>query len=852
MRQLLLCLLITGIQHNLLATKHCKEAYYNTDNRPILVPCTGCEPTASSQSGYQVYEQESKYGNDSTYRITGKVVDAQTNAPLTLASISLMQNDSSSTPLKMALTNELGEFGLEDNRSRTFLHISFVGYENVVLKIKRPEGSVLYLGNIKLTGASNVLNQVIVNAKKPALEMITGGYRFNASNNIIGAGANMAEMLKQIPGLLVDDLQGKIELLGKTPSVLINGRKVNITGTDLLTYLRSLPSNEILSVNVLTNPGAEYDASGGGGILDIRLKKSKQVGFFGSASAGVSTLWRTDQSVNLNLKLNKIDVSLGYNFGAGKNLYRRNDVIKNYMLADTSYLFLQNQRMNEFQRSHSIRTNITYNIDTTSAVSVNYWYAHLYNHTPNHRNADILSRGSELQRRLQQNDTNILNNDFKILDAVYDKDFGVQNKLSVGLNYSSYKNHSFTSFNRQAYNIDGSLRNSAENENRFFTVHRPYRIWTVNADYNRRLNSHYEIKFGAHYKTAQTQSGFKSFENQQNAVSSIDDRLSSDIEYHENIKSVYSTFSGNYTRFSFNAGLRLESFDYTLISLTDGAQIKNKYTNLFPNASVRYESKNKNSSVSLSANRRIDRPGYSLLNPFVRNDNIGFVSSGNPNLRPYFTNRFDVQLSQSIGNDHSVILAVYTSSSKDIFSRITRYNQQLGTPEINSYNDYNIKQAGSYLMLNNRFGSKLNVSTYLSLQKPGFSSKVPADFLLPGITNFMGNINAFVNVLPKTTIQVFGFYTSNRHSFQTKNGATGYITLGAQQKILSDKVTIALNFEDIFNTQQYPVSLQSDFLLMESLNKLTTRYLRLNLTYNFGQSFKSRQSRKADKDSRVN
>lgn len=851
MKQLLLCLLLTGIHPSLFAITPEKQELYTFINQPLNVLYLIAE-FKTDVSAYGSGGKKNKALSDSTFKIRGKVVDATSNAPLQLATVNLMPDDSSSTSLKMVLTNELGEFYLEHDRSPISLHISFIGYENVTLNFKRPADAVLHVGNIKLISASNNLQEVTVNTKKPVLEMITGGYRFNAGNNIIGAGSNMAEMLKQVPGLMVDDLQGKIELLGKAPSVLINGRKVSIAGPDLLTYLRSLPSNEVLSVNVLTSPGAEFDASGDGGVVDIRLKKRSQFGFFGSASAGVSTQWRTDESVNLNLKLDKVDISVGYNFAVGKNPYRRNDVIRNYMLADTSYLFLQNQLMDELQRTHSVRTNIIYNIDATSSVSVNYWYAHFYSHTPNERTANIFNSGSELQRRLLQNDTNNLNNDFNILDAVYDKDFSAKSRLSVGLNYSSYKNNSATHFDRQVYNIDGTPRHSLENQTGEFNVRRPYQIWTFNADYNKSLSKYYEIKFGASYKMAKTRSGFRSFTIDENGVGYLDDRLSDDIEYHENIKSVYGSASGTYSKFSFNVGLRLESFDYTLTSLTANAQIKNRYINLFPNASVRYESENKDNSVSLSANRRIDRPGYSLLNPFVRNDNIGFVSNGNPNLRPYFTNRLDAQFSHRIGNEHSLVLAVYGSSSKDIYNRITRYNPQLGTPEINSYNDYNIRQLGSYLMLNNRFWNKVNISTYLSLQRPYFSSNVPGDLLLPGITSFMGNINTFVNVLPKTTIQVLGFYMSERNSFQTRNGKMGYVTLGVQQKVLSDKMTIGLNFEDIFNTQQVPISLYSDFLSMESLNKLTTRYVKLNLVYNFGQSFKSRQTRKTEKDARVN
>lgn len=798
------------------------------------------------------------YGNykggliDSAFRVVGKVVDAQTLEPLQLVTVNLLARDSTSTPVKTVVTNDGGEFQLEHDRSPFLLRISFIGYENVTLDLKKPGNGILQVGDIKLIRSSNVLDEITVSARKPVLELITGGYKFNADNNIIGATTNMAELLKQVPGVVIDEIQGKIELLGRGPSVLINGRRVNISGQDLLAYLRSLPSNEILSINVLTSPGAEYDAAGDGGVLDIRLKKRSELGFYGSASTSVYTLWRTDESINLNLKMDKLDFSLGYNFSVGKNLYRRDDVIKNYSLPDTSYLFLQNQVSDRLQRTHSVRANVVYNIDTTSAISVNYWYAYLYDHSPNSRNSEIFNRNDNLERRLMQIDTSVLNNDFHILDVVYDKEFGPKSKLSVGLNYSNYENQNTTFFNRQAYNIDGTPRNTFENESRDLNVRRPYQIWALNADYSKGLGKHYEIKLGAKYNTAKTKSGFQSFIITDEGGRLLDDRLSNDIEYDENIKAAYSTFSGNYSRFSFSMGLRLESFDYTLRSLTINEQIEDKYTNLFPNASVRYESKNKNNSVSLSANRRIDRPSYSLLNPFVLNDNIGYVSSGNPNLRPYFTNRLDAQFSHRFGNDHSMIFAVYGSSSEDIYSRITRYNAELGTPEINSYNDYNMKQIGSYLMLNNRFWGKVNISTYLSVQRPRFSSNVSEDFLLSGNTNFMGNMNMFINVLPKTTVQVLGFYTSHRNSFQTRNGSMGYVTLGVQQKALSDKMNIALSLEDVFNTQKFPVSMYSDFLSMESLNKLTTRFLKLSLTYNFGKSFKSRQTRNVEKDSRVN
>jgi len=787
---------------------------------------------------------------DSTFSVIGKVIDSTTTQPVHLVSIYLLDNDDDTTPIKTVMTNEMGDFKLEHTYSPFFLKFSFMGYEPIIRKYEAQNGSNLDIGTVRLNKIDNKLEEVTVTAKRPTLELVTGGYKFNADNNIIGSSTNMAELLKQVPGLTVDEMDGKLQLLGKGPTVLINGRKVNMGGRDLLTYLKSLPSNDVLSINVLTNPGAEYESSGDGGVLDIRLKKNSNLGFFGSASASVSTLWGTDESINLNLKKTKFEVSIGYNFSYSENQYRRNDLIKNYLLPDSSYLFRQQQIANRTQKTHSFKTNMNYSIDSTSTVSFNYWYAYLYSLDPSEKTTDIFDRDDNFQRQIRQTDRNFLDNDFHIIDFIYDKNFGKKSKLSVGVNYSNYANENNMSFNRLAYDGSGLEINSSENDSRNLIINRPYDIWTLNADYKRSIGKSYELKFGAKYNRANTESAFRNLVINENTPAE-DGNSRNEIQYNEKIKAVYSSFGGKNNHISFDVGLRLESFNYKLRSLSINEQIKNDYLNLFPNFYVRYDSENQKNSVSLSGNRRIERPGYSMLNPFAVDNSLGFFSNGNPYLKPYFTNRLDAQYSHKFSGNHSLIFSVYGSSSKNIFASISRFNEEVRSAEINYYNDYNRKEIGGYLMLQNRFGSRVNISTYLSAQRPSFTSNVSEDFLLPGITTFSGSMNVFINVLPKTTLQLLGFYTSDRNNFQMKSGANGYLTVGVQQKALKDKLNIALTCQDIFDLQNFPISSTSNFLLIESANKLTSRYLKLSLTYNFGKSFSTKQAKKLEKDSRI-
>jgi len=155
-------------------------------------------------------------------------------------------------------------------------------------------------------------------------------------------------------------------------------------------------------------------------------------------------------------------------------------------------------------------------------------------------------------------------------------------------------------------------------------------------------------------------------------------------------------------------------------------------------------------------------------------------------------------------------------------------------------------------MLQNKFGSKVNISTYLSLQRPTFKSNNSEDILLPGSLNFNGSINTLIHIFPKTTIQILGFYSSVRNSFQMKYGPSGYITTGLQQKVLKDKLNISLTIEDIFNLQKFPISSLGNAIAIASINKLSSRYAKVSVSYNFGKTFSIKQTKKMEKDSRIN
>ncbi|HAT92369.1 MAG TPA: hypothetical protein DCS36_08235, partial [Sphingobacterium sp.] len=145
-----------------------------------------------------------------------------------------------------------------------------------------------------------------------------------------------------------------------------------------------------------------------------------------------------------------------------KTLHKRNDLMKNYCLRDSSYLYRQEQASQRSQRTHSMKTNTLYNIDSTSTLSFNYWYASFYGKFPNERDATIYNREDQFQRQLKQQDFMFLDNNFHIADFIYDKDFKTKSKLSIGMNYAKYSNENNTSFWRKAYDFSNTEINSSE------------------------------------------------------------------------------------------------------------------------------------------------------------------------------------------------------------------------------------------------------------------------------------------------------------------------------------------------------------------------------------------------------
>jgi len=780
-----------------------------------------------------------------------KIFDGSNKEVLAFATITVYNLAKDSSAVNIGVANKNGDISFKLLPGRYVAKASMIGYKGTngaAFEINEL-APVLPL-TLTLERSLNALKEVNITGSKKTIEAISGGYKFNV-DRVVGATGNIFEVLRQVPGITVDG-SNAIKLQGRGPTVMINGRKVNMSGNDLVIFLKSLSATQVSAINVNTNPNAKYDAAGEGGILDIRLKQHTVAGLFGSVSSDISSLISTDQSANVNLKKGKFDVTGSFNFVYRQDAVRRKNYYENKTLPDSLYIFKQDQISHQYQRGESVKAGIAYAIDSTSSLSFNFFDATFHSGIPWLINSVVYNRADVFQNKYVQNQNTNISNNFYIYDVIYQKSFKNQNRLNVGFNYSKYGNQSDDLFSRNFYDENNRAVNDQYTESRNFITTRPYDLTATNIDYTINLGKITKIDFGAKYTTASTESNFTNnvFDTLQNKYV-FDPILSNNLTYHEHIGALYSLLSSKFRKLNYQLGLRYEDYHYELKSPALPAAYGKTYSNFFPSLNLSYNSDDHKSGYSLNYGRRIQRPGYAMLNPFLNTSTLGQYTSGNPYLKPYFINKIEFQFTRSYGDSNFFLAALFATHSANIYSQLFRYDL-VNQMNVETYDNFRTSdQYGGYVVLQNNITKWFNFNAYLSATQPKFSSKIPGDVLLPGIFNVTGNLSLNFNLPDRTQFQIYGYCVTKNNNFQLQNATNENVSIAAQHRFFKNKLTVSVNFEDIFNINNFPIRGYSENVYLDSYNKLKSQYVKAGLNYTFGNSFKAKSVNKLNKDVRV-
>lgn len=510
------------------------------------------------------------------------------------------------------------------------------------------------------------IEQVNILVKKKLLERKADRLVFNVDASIASQGMDAGETLASVPMLKVDENMGTISITGKSSvNVMINGKMLNLSGTALLNYLKSIRSENISKIEVITTPPAKYEAQGNSGLINIILKKNPNLGFSGNISTGLTqrTYFNGTTNGTLNYQTEKLSLSLKTNYIDGAK--RSNE---RYNILGASQNYSESTRKDMWQ-DLTPSLNASYKINKNSEIGMEYIFGH------EKSGMDILNTTRNISSDLTEK--NLLTNTFHrekspthTLSTYYElKLDSLGKKLSFAGNF--YKNNNDTEVNFSTLTLS---ENSIQNVKTLSKI--TPQIFSVQGDLELPY-SFGTIETGVKFNQFRNSADLKylDFENNQFI---IDDEKSSTFNYREENYAAYASFAKNFgEHWETKAGIRYEN------TVVKSSMNNFSYGQWFPSAFISYkEDKN---VFSLSYSRRINRPSMSNLNPFRWYENPYSYSSGNPLLKPSYINNYE--LGYTYNNKLST--SIYYLKLNNAFGQVAYLDGISQTGDYQNYYDNN-------------------------------------------------------------------------------------------------------------------------------------------------------------------
>jgi len=558
-----------------------------------------------------------------------------------------------------------------------FAKITLLGYKPVYtagfkLNATHP---ALYLGTINLGDQGINLEADTVSAQKPFIERRLDRLIVNVDNSIISAGSSAFDVLERSPGVLIDP-NDNISMRGRSGVIImIDGKPSPMSGADLVNFLRGLPAGAIERIDLITNPSARYDAAGNSGIIDIKMKRDQSLGYNGSYSLGYGqgVYPKANGGINLNYRDKKINLFGNYNYGYRMGL--------NHLLLDRNFYdnnaFNGKDEKDNFTKIpvnfHTIRLGTDYSPNAKTILGFSLT-SNLSTIEPFNRNSSIVF--DKIRNPIftfntstdnhNQNNNVVVNINFKrTLDSTgreitADVDYGLYSTLGTSINSTKYYQ-----LNGSVLKPDYTLLGIQEGLLDFITA---------KADYTHPISP--SMKWEAGFKTSLVSSDQDAKFFEKNGLEiSVDESKTNRFYYKEYNNAGYLNFSKEFKKFSLLIGRRGEQTDIDTRQEKGNIKFDSSYFQMFPSAFLNYKL-DKIQTLSLSVSRRIDRPGYSSLNPFLFLIDVTTYSTGNPVLLPQFTWNYELGYTRKSLNltfaysrtiqNHSVVLSRF----KDVFPQL--------------------------------------------------------------------------------------------------------------------------------------------------------------------------------------
>ena len=762
-----------------------------------------------------------------TGTITGRLFDSQTGEALPFSTIALITELDSSLVTGVT-TDENGQFLLANLQEGNYrLRITNVGYQPYISRTLelRKDNSYHNVGSILITPSSTRLAGVEIVAVRSVFEQQAGKLIFNVSQAITAIGDNVLETLKRIPGVTVDNDEN-ISLNGSSGVlVMIDDRPTRLSGTQLANLLKSLPSSTVERIEVIDNPSARYDAEGVAGILNIKTKRVRMLGYSGSVFAGAryNKEFMHDQGFDFSFRNNNITLFGNLNhstqrhpmgmhrytifpdgsrmetnmgdgetwalFGSGRNLHGRGGF--DYYMNDRNILSLAYQiNHNPFELSGDMRTRFF---------------------TPN----DVVHSSQNQSSLLDQTRSN------QTLSLNYQHIFDPKNRRQFFIDAAWLRSVSVADGFYDIANYIGNFDTQIEKTRQDLDLMLPSNIFSIKGDLEYPLNPQTKVETGVKY----------SFVNNDNYQKYLTDgvviqNMTDHFIYSENIMAFYGMITHTFSpKLSVQAGLRGEHTATKGNNKIMDSIDKNSYFGLFPTLNINKKLTNM-SGLNFSYSRRLSRPPYTMLNPVMTRNSVLEYHLGNPNLNPRYSH--SMALTYTYRN-MPVVRFNYQRTDGE-FLRITNFHGD--TAFVKPENIGASDRFSLNLMWQQTFFDKWQLRAFFN--GTYMTSEVMYNNVPEKANIYMGSFQVSNNIIisPTMSVEVTGSaMLPGRGLFETYKGTYSANT-GIRKSFFNRALTATLNVNDIFNTAS----------MFRREVKFPTGEIHVMEAYSFGRSVSVRLS----------
>jgi iron complex outermembrane receptor protein len=696
------------------------------------------------------------------------------------------------------------------------------------------------------------LKTVQVVGRKKNVEQKIDKTIINVDASATNTGTSALEVLEKSPGVQVDK-DGNISLKGKQGvTILVDGRPTYLNGEQLASMLKGIESSQLEQIEIMTNPPSKYDAAGNSGVINIKTKKNKTKGFNGNISAGYGQgkYPKTNESISLNYRAGKINLYANYGYSQNTS-FRDMHIYRRYIndLKETRAIFDQQGNNHHERSNNNLKLGMDYYLNKKTTMGI------------------VLSGFTNPETDRGHN-TSFLKDAQGEIDSIVETKALYKDRWkngSINLNLR----HTYDSTGRELdFDIDAISYGVSNNQQLTNIAYTPLmikqaedrllgdlpmniNIYSAKSDYTHPLKKQARIEAGWKSSYVVTDSKAKYYNIIDNSI--VPDYTKTNFfRYKENINAAYINYNKQITaKFSIQAGLRFENTNYSGLQYGNPTRSDSSFTNtyngLFPTAYFSYNA-DKNNVFALSAGRRIDRPQYEDLNPFLFFIDRYTYGSGNPYLKPQYSNNFEL-----------------THIFKGILTTVLNYShtKNMFSETFDQAGDYASVQSNGNIGRRDNFGIAvsaqfspakwLSTNIYTNYNYTTMSGILYGEQLVVSAGNFNTNITNQFNFNKGWGAELSGWYNTKNTLGQIILHPMGSVNAAISKQVLKGKGSVKLNARDIFYTQ--PVTGDINFKTTQAkFNQYTeSRVLNLTFTYRFGKLVNTpqRKERSSEEQGRV-